>query len=229
MHNVADIAADAEPRRWWSHLYVQVLIAITAGALLGHWWPETGAALKPLGDGFIKLVKMVIAPVIFLTVVTGIAGMRALGEVGRVAAKAFIYFLSVSTLALIIGLIVANVVQPGAGMNIDPATLDANAVADYSAKAHETGLVPFLLGIIPETLVSALTSGQILQTLLVAILTGIGLALVGPPAQPIVDLLERLALVVFRIVAILMRAAPIGAFGAIAFTVGKYGLSLIHI
>ena len=225
MLDTADTVATPAPRPWWTHLYLQVLVAITAGALVGWLWPDTGAALKPLGDGFIKLVKMVIAPVIFLTVVTGIAGMRALGEVGRVAGKAFAYFLTVSTLALIVGLIVANAVQPGAGMNIDPATLDAKAVADYSAKAHETGLVAFLLGIIPETLVSALTSGQILQTLLVAILTGIGLALVGPPARPITDLLERLALVVFRIVAILMRAAPIGAFGAIAFTVGKYGVS----
>ena len=212
------------PAVWWQHLYVQVLIAIALGTFVGWAWPETGAALKPLGDGFIKLVKMVIAPVIFLTVVTGIAGMRALGEVGRVAAKAFGYFLVVSTLALVVGLIVANVVRPGAGLHIDPATLDTKAVAEFSHKAHETGIVAFLLNIIPDTLVSALTSGAILQTLLVAILTGIAIALVGEPARPVTDFLERVALVVFRMVAILMRAAPIGAFGAIAFTIGKYGI-----
>ena len=214
--------APAEP--WYRHLYVQVLVAILLGTLVGHFRPETGAALKPLGDGFIALVKMIIAPVIFLTVVTGIAGMRDLGGVGRVAAKAFGYFLVVSTFALIVGLIVANIIRPGAGMNIDPATLDAGAVASYSQKAHETTLTGFLLAIIPTTMVSALTEGSILQTLFVAILTGIALALVGEPGRPVLDLLERLALVVFRLVGILMKAAPIGAFGAIAFTVGKFGL-----
>ena len=215
------------PTPIYAQLYVQVVVAILLGALLGHYWPTTGEALKPLGDGFIKLVKMVIAPVIFLTVVSGIAGMRELGAVGRVAAKAFGYFLTVSTLALIVGLIVANVVQPGAGLNIDPATLKtgagATAVAGYSHQAHETTLVGFIMSIIPETMVSALTSGSILQTLFVAILFGIALSLVGEPARPVLDLIERVMLVVFRVVGILMRAAPIGAFGAIAFTVGKYG------
>ena len=215
--------APAKPTSIYAQLYVQVLTAIVLGALVGHFWPETGAALKPLGDGFIKLVKMVIAPVIFLTLVSGIAGMRELGTVGRVAAKAFGYFLFFSTLALILGLVVANVVQPGAGMNIDPATLDAGAVADYAHQAHETTLVGFLMAVIPNTMVSALTDGSILQTLFVAILFGIALSLVGKPAEPVLDLLERLGLIVFRVVGILMRAAPIGAFGAIAFTVGKYG------
>ena len=215
--------APAKPTSIYAQLYVQVLTAIVLGALVGHFWPETGAALKPLGDGFIKLVKMVIAPVIFLTLVSGIAGMRELGTVGRVAAKAFGYFLFFSTLALILGLVVANVVQPGAGMNIDPATLDAGAVADYAHQAHETTLVGFLMAVIPNTMVSALTDGSILQTLFVAILFGIALSLVGKPAEPILDLIERLGLIVFRVVGILMRAAPIGAFGAIAFTVGKYG------
>ena len=210
--------------RWYTHLYAQVLVAIVLGTLVGYLWPATGEALKPLGDGFIKLVKMIIAPVIFLTVVTGIAGMRAVAEVGRVAGKAFAYFLTVSTLALLVGLVVANVVRPGSGMNVNPATLDAGAVADYSAKAHETTLTGFVLDVIPTTMVSALTDGSILQTLFVAILTGIALALVGKPAAPVLDLLERLALVVFRIVGILMRAAPIGAFGAIAFTIGRYGV-----
>ena len=209
--------------RLWTHLYVQVLVAIVLGALLGHLLPATGEALKPLGDAFIKLVKMIIAPVIFLTVVTGIAGMTEMKVVGRVAAKAFAYFLTFSTLALIVGLVVANVVRPGAGLHIDPATLDASGVEGYAAKAHATGIVSFLLAIIPDTLVSAFTGDNILQVLLVAILFGIALALTGERGQPVLALLERLAAVVFRLVAILMRAAPIGAFGAIAFTVGKYG------
>ena len=216
----------AEPARlpFYRHLYFQVLVAIAIGAAIGHFWPVTGEALKPLGDGFIKLVKMIISPVIFLTVVGGITGMRELGSVGRVALKAFAYFLTFSTLALIVGLIVANLVQPGAGMHIDPATLDAKAVSGYAHQAHERTLVGFLLSIIPTTLVSALTDGSILQTLFVAILFGITLSLVGEPAEPLVDLLERLGRVVFRLTAILMHVAPIGAFGAIAFTVGKYGI-----
>ncbi|WP_281061202.1 dicarboxylate/amino acid:cation symporter [Sphingobium sp. Sx8-8] len=213
-----------QKRGFGSQLYVQVLVAIMAGALLGHFWPAYGEALKPLGDAFIKLVKMVIAPVIFLTIVTGIAGMKELGSVGRVAAKAFAYFLTFSTLALIVGLIVANLVRPGAGMNIDPATLDGAAVADYAAKAHETTLTGFLLDVIPSTLLGAFTGGNILQILLIAILFGIAISLVGEPAQPVVRFLERLSLIVFKLVAILMRAAPIGAFGAIAFTIGKYGI-----
>ncbi|WP_294195175.1 dicarboxylate/amino acid:cation symporter [uncultured Sphingomonas sp.] len=225
------IPPEAEgPRRLHHHLYVQVLIAIVAGAILGHFYPQLGEALKPLGDGFIKLVKMVIAPVIFLTLVSGIAGLRELRAVGRVAGKAFGYFLFFSTLALIVGMVVANVVQPGAGMNINPATLDAGKIADYAEKAHDTTLTGFILNIIPDTLVSALTQGNILQVLLVAILFGVALSLVGAPAAPILDLIERLNIVVFRIVAILMRVAPLGAFGAIAFTVGKYGVgSLVNL
>ncbi|MDO7835617.1 dicarboxylate/amino acid:cation symporter [Sphingobium sp. HBC34] len=219
-------AAASPPRRKGlaSQLYVQVLVAIMLGALLGHFWPAYGEAMKPLGDGFIKLVKMIIAPVIFLTIVTGIAGMKELGAVGRVASKAFAYFLTFSTLALVVGLIVANVVQPGAGMNIDPATLDGGAVADYAAKAHESTLTGFLLGVIPTTLVSAFTDGNILQILLVAILFGIAISMVGEPAAPVIRFLERLSLIVFKLVSILMRAAPVGAFGAIAFTIGKYGV-----
>ena len=215
--------APTHPPKWWQHLYFQVIAAIVLGAIIGHVWPDTGKALKPLGDGFIKLVKMVIAPVIFLTVVGGIAGMRELGAVGRVAAKALGYFVVVSTFALFVGLAVANLVQPGAGMHIDPATLNAGAVADYAHQAHETSLVGFLMAIIPTTMVSALTDGSILQTLFVAILFGVALSLVGDAAQPVFDLIERLTLVIFRIVGLLMRLAPIGAFGAIAFTVGQYG------
>ena len=217
------LAGEDRPTPIWGHLYLQVLAAIVLGALLGHFAPETGRAIKPLGDGFIKLVKMVIAPVIFLTLAGGIAGMRELGAVGRVAGRALGYFLVVSTLALLVGLAVANIVRPGAGMDIDPATLDAQAVAGYAAKAQETGLTGFLLGIIPDTLVSALTSGSILQTLFVGILFGVALLLVGDSARPLVLTIQRLTIVVFRIVAILMRLAPIGAFGAIAFTVGQYG------
>ena len=216
-----------ERRPLYRTLYVQVLIAIVLGAIIGHFWPTVGESLKPLGDGFIKLVKMIIAPVIFLTLVTGIAGVREMAAVGRVAGKAFAYFLFFSTLALIIGLIIANVVQPGAGMNVDPATLNSGAIADYAEKAHETSITGFLLDIIPTTMVSALTEGSILQTLFVAILFGIALSLVGRPADPILDFLERLSLVVFRLVGILMRAAPIGAFGAIAFTIGAYGIGTL--
>jgi aerobic C4-dicarboxylate transport protein len=215
------------PQPWYRHLYIQVLIAIALGVTIGHFFPEIGSALKPLGDGFIKLVKMIIAPVIFLTIVTGIAGMRDLAAVGRVAAKAFAYFLFFSTLALIVGLIVANTVQPGAGLNIDPATLDTGAVSGYAAKAHETTLTGFLLSVIPETLVSALTNGNILQVLFVAILFGIALALIGERGQRVLALLEDISLAVFRLVSILMRAAPIGAFGAMAFTVGAYGVGTL--
>jgi aerobic C4-dicarboxylate transport protein len=209
---------------WLGQLYVQVLIAIAAGVAIGFFWPSAGEALKPLGDAFIKLVKMIIAPVIFLTLVTGIAGMSELRSVGRVAGKAFAYFLFFSTLALIVGLVVANTIQPGAGMNIDPATLDTGAVQGYVAKAHDSSIVAFLMGIIPTTLVSALTGDSLLQVLLVSILFGIALSMVGEPAAPVRELLEKVGLVVFKLVGILMRAAPIGAFGAMAFTIGKYGI-----
>jgi len=209
----------------WRHLYVQVLVAILLGVTIGHFWPATGEALRPLGDGFIKLVKMIIAPVIFITLVTGIAGMTELRSVGRVAGKAFAYFLFFSTLALIVGLIVANTVQPGAGMNIDRATLDAGAVSGYVEKAkHGGGIVEFIMSAIPTTLVSALTGESLLQVLLVSILFGIAMLMVGEPAAPVRDMFERVGLVVFKLVGILMRAAPIGAFGAMAFTIGKYGV-----
>lgn len=205
-------------------LYVQVLTAIALGALLGHLAPEFGASLKPLGDGFIKLVKMIIAPVIFVTVATGIAGMSDLKAVGSVAGKAFAYFLTFSTLALIIGLVVANVVRPGEGLGIDPATLDAAAVADYADKAEATSLTGFMLGIIPETLFSAMTDGQILQVLLVAILAGIAIAATRPASDLVTDVLASLSEVIFKLVHMLMKLAPIGAFGAMAFTIGEFGI-----
>ena len=208
-------------------LYFQVLVAIAAGVLLGAFAPEVGASMKPLGDAFIKLVKMVISPVIFLTVATGIAGMRDLGGLGRVTAKAFAYFLTFSTLALFVGLTVALIVQPGAGMNVDPSTLDGGAVADYVAKAHAETISGFLLDMIPTTLSSSLVDGNVLQVLIVAVLTGVSIALVGAPAEPVRELLEKIGLVVFRLVGILMRAAPIGAFGAMAFTIGRYGVGAL--
>lgn len=220
----------AEPRGpipLYKHLYVQVLVAIAAGILLGHFYPELGTQLKPLGDAFIKLVKMIIAPVIFLTVATGIAGMTDMKKVGRVAGKAMLYFLTFSTLALIIGLIVANVVQPGAGMHIDPTSLDPKAVANYAAKAHEQTITGFLSNIIPTTIVGAFAEGDILQVLFFSVLFGIALALVGDKGKPVTDFLHVLTAPVFKLVAILMKAAPIGAFGAMAFTIGKYGIGSI--
>jgi aerobic C4-dicarboxylate transport protein len=211
-------------------LYVQVVIAVTFGVLVGWLWPTTGAALKPLGDGFIKLVKMIITPVIFLTVVTGIAGMRDLGAFGRIAAKALGYFIAVSTLALAVGLVVANVVQPGAGLNVDAATLDTSKVASYVSQAKETSVTGFLLNIIPDTMFSAFTSGEILQVLLVSILFGIALAALGDRGERLLEALRTITAVVFRVVRILMYAAPVGAFGAMAFTIGEYGIgTLAHL
>jgi len=218
---------EPQPRAFWKHLYFQVLLAISLGIFIGHFWPVLGQSLKPLGDGFIKLVKMVIAPLIFLSVTGGIAGMRKVGTVGRVAARALGYFFVVSTFALFVGLLVANVVQPGAGMHIAPQSLDQRPIADFVAKAHDASISGFLLDIIPTSLFSALTEGSILQALFVAILFGISLSVSGPVAAPIIDLVERLTGVIFRLVAILMRAAPIGAFGAMAFTIGKFGLGTL--
>ena len=218
---------DATPpasRPWYRQLYPQVLAAILLGIAVGYFAPATGEALKPVGDAFIKLVRMIIAPVIFLTIVTGIAGMRDLVAVGRVAIKAFAYFLFFSTLALILGLVVANVVRPGAGLNIDPATLDAAKVTEYADKAHSATLSGFLLDMIPDTFLSALTAGNILQALLVAILFGVALAKVGDKGGKILDALNQLSIVMFRLVAIVMAVAPIGAFAAMAFTIGKYGI-----
>jgi len=203
------------------------LIAVALGVLVGWMWSAFGASLKPLGDAFIKLVKMIITPVIFLTVVTGIAGMRDLSAFGRIAAKALGYFIVVSTLALAVGLVVANVVQPGAGLNVDPATLDTSKVASYVTKAHETTLTGFLLNIIPDTMFSAFTSGEILQVLLVSILFGIALAMLGDRGDKLLDALRTITAVVFRVVRILMYAAPIGAFGAMAFTIGQYGIGTL--
>ncbi|EKU53170.1 C4-dicarboxylate transport protein [Acinetobacter sp. WC-323] len=213
--------------KFYQILYVQVIFAIVAGILLGHFFPEFGESLKPLGEAFIKLVKMIIAPVIFLTVVTGIAGMKNLGSVGRVTGKAMIYFLTFSTLALIVGLIVGNVIEPGHGLNIDPSTLHSTKVDEYAAKAHESSITGFLMNIIPDTLVSPFVSGQILQVLFVAVLFGLALAKSGDLGRPVTDFLQQLTNPVFTLVGMLMKFAPIGAFGAMAFTIGAYGIGSI--
>jgi aerobic C4-dicarboxylate transport protein len=210
--------------RYLKNLYVQVLIAIVLGALLGWLRPQLGESLKPLGDGFIALVKMVIGPVIFLTVVVGMAKMGELRHVGRIGLKALIYFEVLTTLALAIGLVVANVAQPGTGMHIDPATLDASGVEQYRKAAEETGVVAFLLGIIPKGFVSAFTEGNLLQVLLVAVLFGIALTRAREAGHAVLEGLEKLGKVFFGIVDLIMRFAPVGAFGAMAFTVGKYGV-----
>ncbi|PAP97469.1 dicarboxylate/amino acid:cation symporter [Mesorhizobium wenxiniae] len=220
--------AIAAPRkRHFARTYVQVLAAIVLGAAIGYLYPETGQSLKPLGDAFIKVVKMIIAPVIFLTIATGIAGMSDLQKVGRVAAKAMVYFLTFSTLALVVGLIVANIVQPGAGLNIDPASLDVQAVKGYVATAHEQSVISFLMNIIPSTIASAFAEGDILQVLFFSVLFGIALAMTGETSRPVVTFLQALTAPIFKLVGILMKAAPIGAFGAMAFTIGKYGIGSV--
>ena len=213
--------------RFYEVLYVQVIFAIIVGILLGHFFPEFGESLKPLGDAFIKLVKMIIAPVIFLTVVTGIAGMNDMKSVGRVAGKAMLYFLTFSTLALVVGMGIANIIQPGAGLNIDPTTLQSAKVSEYVSKAQESSMIAFFMNIIPTTVLSPLTEGNILQVLFVSVLFGISLASVGERGKPITDLLQVAAAPMFKLVSIVMKVAPIGALGAMAFTIGKYGLHSI--
>jgi aerobic C4-dicarboxylate transport protein len=211
-------------RPWYGVLYLQVLIAIAFGVLVGHYFPTQAVALKPLGDGFIQLIKMMIAPVIFCTVVHGIASMRDLKKVGRVGLKTLFYFEAVSTLALAIGLLVGEIVKPGAGFNIDPAALDANAVKSYVERAKDEGIVSHLLGIIPDTFIGAFAKGDLLQVLLVAILTGFAIAQLGEVGDRVAKAIDTAAKVFFKIINIIVRAAPIGAFGAMAFTIGAFGL-----
>lgn len=211
-------------KAWYTQLYWQVLIAVAAGILLGYLAPHAGVSLKPLGDGFIKLVRMLIAPVIFLSVASGIAGMEDLKKVGRIGGKAILYFEVVSTLALIIGLLVVNFLHPGAGFNADPTTLDTSGLSNYTEAGKQLGLVDFLLNIIPQTPVDALAKGDMLAVLLFAILFGVAMSLVGESAKPAAVLLDSMTHIMFRIVALVMHLAPIGAFGAMAFTIGKYGL-----
>ncbi len=211
-------------RPWYTVLYIQVLIAIALGVLVGHFAPATGIALKPLGDGFIALIRMMIAPVIFCTVVHGIASMSDLRKVGRVGVKALVYFEAVSTLALAVGLLVGMVVRPGAGFDIDPHSLDPKAVASYVTRAQSEGFVGHVMAIIPNTFVDAFAKGDLLQVLLVAILTGFAGARLPGVGDKVVDAIDVAGKVFFRIIGIIVRAAPVGAFGAMAFTVGAYGL-----
>jgi aerobic C4-dicarboxylate transport protein len=217
-------------RPWYSVLYIQVLIAIAVGIFIGHFWPDLGKALKPLGDGFISLIKMMIGPVIFCTVVHGIGSMRDLKKVGRVGVKTLVYFEVVSTLALLIGLIVGEVLQPGKGFNIDVASLDPKAVAGYVTKAKQEGIVGHLLAIIPDTFISAFAKGDLLQVLLIAILTGFAISRLGELGEKINNVINAMAQIFFGIIRIIVRAAPVGALGAMAFTVGAYGVaSLVNL
>ena len=205
-------------------LYVQVICAVVAGVLLGHFYPGVGADMKPLGDGFIKLIKMIIAPIIFCTVVIGIAGMEDMKKVGKTGGLALLYFEVVSTLALIIGLVLVNVLKPGEGMNINAATLDTKSIAAYTGPGKLTGTVDFLLNVIPSTIFDAFAKGEILQVLLIAVLFGFSLHKFGGRGTMVFDFIEKISHVLFSIVNVIMKLAPIGAFGAMAFTIGKYGI-----
>jgi aerobic C4-dicarboxylate transport protein len=229
-HFALGLAMTKTRRPWYSVLYIQVLIAIAIGIFIGHFWPDLGKALKPLGDGFISLIKMMIGPVIFCTVVHGIGSMRDLKKVGRVGVKTLFYFEAVSTIALIIGLIVGEVLQPGKGFNIDVASLDPKAVAGYVTKAKEEGIVAHLLAIIPDTFMSAFAKGDLLQVLLIAILSGFAISRLGDLGEKINNVIDAMAQIFFGIIRIIVRAAPIGALGAMAFTVGAYGVaSLVNL
>jgi aerobic C4-dicarboxylate transport protein len=212
-------------KKFYQHLYIQVLTAITFGILLGHFYPETAITMKPLGDGFIKLIKMIIAPIIFCTVVNGIAGMQDMSKIGRVGVKALLYFEAVSTLALIIGLIVVHIIRPGEGMNVDVSTLDIKNLSAYTGSIKNHNAVEFLLNVIPASVVDAFAKGEILQVLLFSLLFGFSLAAMKETGVEVVTFINKLATVLFGIVETIMKLAPIGAFGAMAFTIGKYGIT----
>jgi aerobic C4-dicarboxylate transport protein len=215
---------------FYKSLYVQVLVAIAIGILLGHFYPETGVALKPLGDGFVKLIKMAIAPIIFCTVVSGIAGMQDMKAVGKTGGYALLYFEIVSTLALVIGLVVVNIVQPGAGMHVDPASLDTKGIAAFAAAGEQQSTVAFLLNVIPSTIVGAFASGDILQVLFFSVIFAFALQRMGDYGKPVLEFIDRIAQVMFGIINMIMKVAPIGAFGAMAFTIGQYGVgSLVQL
>jgi len=214
-------------KRFLGTLYGQVLAATIVGVALGHFYPSAGVAMRPLGDGFIKLVRMIIAPIIFCTVVAGVAGVGDAKAVGKVGGLTLLYFEVVSTLALVIGLLVVNVVKPGAGMNIDPATLDAKAVSQYVSGAGAQGVTDFILGIVPATVIDAFVKGDILQVLLFSILFGFALHALGSAGARMVDVIEQLSRVLFRVVGFIMTIAPIGAFGAMAFTIGNFGVGTL--
>jgi len=215
---------------FYKSLYFQVITAIIIGVLLGHFWPATGEAMKPLGDGFIKLIKMIIAPIIFCTVVVGIAGMEDMKKVGKTGGLALLYFEIVSSIALVVGLVIINIVQPGAGMNIDAATLDTKSIAAYTGPGKMVSTTDFILNVIPSTVVDAFAKGEILQVLLFAVMFGFALHKFGGRGTLVFDFIEKFSHVLFSIVGYIMKVAPIGAFGAMAFTIGKYGVgSLVQL
>ena len=229
----ATTASSVHHKPFFKSLYFQVLTAITLGVLLGHFYPHLGEQMKPLGDGFIKLIKMIIAPIIFCTVVHGIASMQDMKKVGRVGLKALIYFEVLTTIALIVGLIVANVLRPGDGMNIDASTIDTRSIQGFVARSTEQSTVQFLMDVIPNTVVGAFAQGEILQVLFFSILFAFGLQTLGERGQVVLGVIDQAGHALFAVVGIIMRVAPIGAFGAMAFTIGKYGvatlLSLAHL
>jgi aerobic C4-dicarboxylate transport protein len=220
-------AKPSTPKKWYKALYFQVLVAIIIGVNLGYFYPETGEAMKPLGDGFINLIKMIIAPVIFITVTVGIASMNDLKKVGRVAGKAFMYFITFSTIALLLGMLVSNVVQPGHGLNIDPESLNSKDIESYVTASHENNFTNFLMNVIPKTFMSSLTGDNILQVLFAAIIFGVAILLTIDKSKPILDFFNALSHPIFKIVELVMKLAPIGAFGAMAFTIGKYGVDTL--
>ena len=221
------MTVQAQRKPLYTVLYVQVLFAIVVGIVLGYVAPQTGAAMRPLGDGFIKLVRMMITPIIFCVVVVGIAKIGDLKAVGRIGVKALIYFEVISTLALIIGLVVVNVLQPGVGINADPATLDASAVASYTNTAEKLSTVDFILNIIPATVVGAFAQGEILQVLFFSVLFGLGLLHLGEEGRHLIAVIDQFSHGLFRVIGMIMRVAPIGAFGAMAFVIGQYGIGTL--
>jgi aerobic C4-dicarboxylate transport protein len=226
--NPADARLGLPPPRpkWYRHLYVQVLTAIVIGVLLGHFYPTLGTAMKPFGDIFIKLIKMLIAPIIFCTVVHGIASMEDMKKVGRVGLKALLYFEGTTTLALIVGLVIVNVWRPGAGMNVDPASLDTRGIQAYTQASHQSTL-DFFMHIVPNTVVGAFAEGEVIQVLFVAVLFAFALHMLGEQGRPVVRLVDQVGQAFFKIVGFVMRLAPLGAFGAMAFTIGRYGVGTL--
>jgi aerobic C4-dicarboxylate transport protein len=222
------VAAAVRRKKWYQHLYTQVLIAVAIGILLGHFYPSLGEAMKPLSDNFLKLVKLMVAPLIFCTVVHGIASMNDMKTVGRVGLKALIYFEVMTTIALAVGLIAVNVFKPGAGMHVDPATLDVSAISAYTKAAHDQTVVGFLSHIIPHTVFGAFADGDLLQVLLVSIIFAVGLQMLGERGKPMLTVIDIGAHTFFNMVRIVMYLSPLGAFGAIAFTIGKYGIASLH-
>src|SRR5258708_29091221 len=223
----ATTASSVPHKPFFKSLYFQVLTAIVIGVLLGHYYPQLGEQMKPLGDGFIKLIKMIIPPIIFCTVVHGIASMQDMKKVGRVGLKALVYFEVLTTIALVVGLIVVNSLQPGAGMNIDVKSLDTRAIQGFVAKSKEQGTIPFLMEINPNTVVGAFGSGEILQVLFFAILFAFGLQALGERGKALLNVIDQASYALFGVVGIIMKVAPIGAFGAMAFTIGKYGVATL--